>query len=112
MCDGTIIFDAFARTFAFCGPISAAWQVLMSLVQTGEEWQDMQERPRSQAMKDWDALSTSGKSSLIPLQRQDATLTEFDLVKISASCWTPAPILGTCRNGTSTRKSHSGIFQS
>ncbi len=68
---------AIARNLAVYGPFAATERVLMALVKSGADRQEMHARIRSQALKAWDAIGRGSENPLADDLCRDAELTEY-----------------------------------
>jgi adenylosuccinate lyase len=68
---------AIAHNMSIYGPFAATERVLMALVKTGADRQEMHERIRMNAMQAWEAVRQGGKNPLVALMCQDGELTKY-----------------------------------
>jgi adenylosuccinate lyase len=68
---------AIARNLTIYGPFAATERVLMALVKSGADRQEMHERIRSHAMKAWEAVRAGEENPLASLLCKDAIMTEY-----------------------------------
>ena len=68
---------AIARNMATYGPFAATERVLMALVKSGADRQEMHERIRTNAMQAWEAVRLGEENPLVSRLCQDAELTEY-----------------------------------
>jgi adenylosuccinate lyase len=68
---------AMTRNLNIYGPFAATERVLMALVKTGADRQEMHETIRRHAMQAWEALRSGGDNPLLSLLCQDGVLTEY-----------------------------------
>jgi adenylosuccinate lyase len=68
---------AIARNMAIYGPFAATERVLMALVKSGADRQEMHERLRTNAMQAWEAVKRGEENPLTSMLCQDAELTEY-----------------------------------
>jgi adenylosuccinate lyase len=68
---------AIARNLTIYGPFAATERVLMALVKSGADRQEMHERIRSHAMKAWDVIRAGEENPLAALLCKDAIMTEY-----------------------------------
>jgi adenylosuccinate lyase len=68
---------AIARNMAIYGPFAATERVLMALVKSGANRQEMHERIRTNAMQAWEAVRRGEENPLASMLCQDAELTEY-----------------------------------
>lgn len=68
---------AIARNMAIYGPFAATERVLMALVKSGADRQEMHERIRTNAMQAWEAVRRGEENPLIDLMRQDVEMAEY-----------------------------------
>ena len=69
--------SAINRNMDIYGPFAATERVLMSLVQSGADRQEMHERIRINTMQAWEAVRQGEENPLVSIISQDAKLTEF-----------------------------------
>ena len=68
---------AIARNMSIYGPFAATERVLMALVKSGADRQEMHERIRTNAMQAWDAIRRGEENPLVSLMCQDGEFTEY-----------------------------------
>jgi adenylosuccinate lyase len=68
---------AIARNMSIYGPFAATERVLMALVKSGADRQEMHERIRTNAMQAWDAIKRGEENPLVSLMCQDGEFTEY-----------------------------------
>jgi adenylosuccinate lyase len=68
---------AIARNLTIYGPFAATERVLMALVKSSADRQEMHERIRSHAMKAWDVIRAGEENPLAALLCKDAIMTEY-----------------------------------
>ncbi len=68
---------AIARNMSIYGPFAATERVLMALVKSGADRQEMHERIRMNAMQAWEAVRRGEENPLVSMMCQDAELTEY-----------------------------------
>ncbi len=68
---------AIVRNMSIYGPFAATERVLMALVKSGADRQEMHERIRMNAMRAWEAVRSGEENPLVSLMCQDAELTEY-----------------------------------
>ena len=68
---------AITRNMSIYGPFAATERVLMALVKSGADRQEMHERIRTNAMQAWDAIKRGEENPLVSLMCQDGEFTEY-----------------------------------
>jgi len=68
---------AIARNLTFYGPFAATERVLIALVKSGADRQEMHERIRCHALKAWETLSRGGENPLADDLCRDVELSEY-----------------------------------
>jgi adenylosuccinate lyase len=68
---------AIARNLTTYGPFAATERVLMALVKSGADRQEMHERIRSHAMRAWEAVQAGEENPLASLLCKDAVMMEY-----------------------------------
>ena len=68
---------AIARNMSIYGPFAATERVLMALVKSGADRQEMHERIRTNAMQAWDAIRRGEENPLVSLMCRDGEFTEY-----------------------------------
>ena len=68
---------AIIRNLSIYGPFAATERVLMALVKSGADRQEMHERIRMNAMQAWEATRRGEENPLVAMLCQDAELTEY-----------------------------------